>query len=58
MYCEYLNLGRIRSNHPKEPPKNKAKSQANINLLLTTNYEDQRLSEKKRTQFVRQKPYF
>ncbi len=38
--------------------KNKAKSQANINLLLTTNYDEQRLSEKRQTQFFRQKPYF
>ena len=30
LYCEYLNLGRIRSNHPKEPPKNKA----NLDIFL------------------------
>ncbi len=36
--------------------KNKAKSQVNVTKVLTDNYEDQRLSEKKRTQFVGQNP--
>ncbi len=31
----------------KIPKKNKAKSQANINLLLTDNYQDQQMSGKK-----------
>jgi hypothetical protein len=46
MYCEYLNLGRIRSNHPKEPLKTMwwsmrlqktliMQNEPNLNIILT-----------------------
>jgi hypothetical protein len=38
--------------------KNKAKSQVNVTIVLTKNYDDQQKPAKKQSQFIGQNPYF